>query len=438
MLPYIKRVHLIGICGIGVSALAKWFKANGWRVSGSDAQLRGHSASFLPKDTRLVVYSNAITQKNPELLKAKSLKIKTVSYPEALGELTKTYRAIAVAGSHGKSTTTALTSLILIKAGFDPTVIIGTKLKEFGGSNFRHGKGDFLVVEADEWKGAFWRYSPTFAIITNIDKEHLDFYKNFSNVKKSFLKFIKSIRYGGFLVINKNDTTLYSLRNAINKIAEKNELKILWSETKQQNVKKIKRVLQLPGKHNLSNALSAFTLAKATGIKEKIILGAIKKYKGAWRRMDYKGRFKIKDLRFKIDVYDDYAHHPTEIKATLAAFREKFRSASRRTNIVCVFQPHQADRLKRLFKDFQTAFTGADHLILLPVYKVAGRDNLDKRYTSGTLAKKIPGAIYLENPEKIRETVQKIIQSQQSHDSHYVIVMMGAGNIVKYTKLLIR
>jgi len=437
-------VHFIGIKGIGISSLAKWFKARGWKVSGSDIAIKGHKASFLPKDARLVIYSNAISKNNPELLKAKKLGIKTFSYPEALGELTKIYKPIAVAGSHGKSTTTALLSLILIGADLDPTVIIGTKLGQFGGSNFRNGKSGWLVIEADEWKGAFWRYSPLYAIVTNIDKEHLDFYKNFSNVKKSFLKFIKNIGamrpHSGILVLNKDDKPLYDLRNQINKIARKNNVKVLWYGTillQYSAYQRVKKVLRIPGRHNVSNALAAYTLAKSLGIKEKTILDAFKKYKGAWRRMEYRGMFHVSG--FKSRVYDDYAHHPTEIKATLAAFREKFP----KSKIVCVFQPHQADRLKRLFKEFQAAFKDADYLILLPIYKVAGRDHRkDKRFTSKILASKIPGAIYLKNPKKLPQIIKKTFNSQHSHtnsyNSHYILVMMGAGDIVKYTSLLLR
>lgn len=435
-----KKVHFIGIGGIGMSALAQWFKIYGWQVSGSDIMTTGHSPSLLPKDARLVVYSNAISPDNPELKKARKLGIKTLSYPEAIGKLTRAYnRTIAIAGSHGKSTTTALVSLILINAGLDPTVIIGTKLRELNGLNFRYGKSNYLVIEADEWKGAFWHYSPALAVITNIDNEHLDFYKNFYNVKKSFLKFIGNIQPGGTLVVNKDDKPLYGLRSRINKIAKKNNLKIFWYGKRQMAAAKIKKIIQIAGAHNLSNAISAYTLARKLGLKEKIILGAIKKYRGAWRRMEFRGRFQIPDSKFQIRVYDDYAHHPTEIKATLAAFKEKIQSAGRRTRIICVFQPHQADRLRRLFKEFQTAFADADSLILIPAYKVAGRDKIDKRFTSETLAKKLPGAIYLKNPKNLPQIIKRVLLKHYCLNlKSTIIVMMGAGDIVKYTDLLLK
>ncbi|MBI4119504.1 MAG: UDP-N-acetylmuramate--L-alanine ligase [Parcubacteria group bacterium] len=451
------KVHFVGIGGIGLSALARWFKAYGWEVSGSDSadsqllkELKkegmeisiGHSASRLPKNARLVVYSNAVPSDNPELLKAKSLKLKAISYPEALGELTRAYsRTVAVAGSHGKSTTTALVSLILINAGLDPTVIIGTKLRELNGANFRFGKSNYLVIEADEWKGAFWNYSPTLAIVTNVDREHLDFYKNFGNVKKSFLKFIANIQPGGILVANQDDKQLYAMRGRIRRIAAKKELRVLWyTKNKKSVAAKIKKIIRIPGSHNLSNALAAYELAKQLDIKGKIILKAVKTYRGSWRRMEYRGQLITKNSKLKTLVSDDYAHHPTDINATLAAFREKFQSAGRRTKIICVFQPHQADRLKRLFKEFETAFKDADSLILLPIYKVAGRDKPDKRFTSETLAKKIPipGAIYLENPKKLPKLLNDTLLKTKNSKLKTIVVMMGAGDIVKYTELLLR
>ncbi|MCX6722990.1 MAG: Mur ligase domain-containing protein, partial [Candidatus Staskawiczbacteria bacterium] len=202
------KIHLIGIGGIGVSALAQYYLSKGHQVSGSDLVaseitdflkgkeikiIIGNSVENIKEDIDLVVYSPAVKKNNPELIQAKKYKIKTQSYPEALGELTKEYHTIAIAGSHGKSTTTAMTALVLIKAGLNPTVIVGTKLKEFGGSNFRAGKSKFLVIEACEYDSSFLYYSPKIIIVTNIDKEHLDYFKTFANVKKAFKNFIAKL-----------------------------------------------------------------------------------------------------------------------------------------------------------------------------------------------------------------------------------------------------
>ena len=228
------RVHFIGIGGIGTSALARWFLSHNHNVSGSDvspseiiSELKkqgvkifiGHKAKNLPKEANLAIFSAAVPADNPERRQAAKLGIPVKSYSEAVGDLTKQYKTIAVAGAHGKSTTTALLSLVLIKANFDPTVIVGTKLKEFGDSNFRNGKGDYLVLEADEYNDSFLNYSPTAVIILNIDREHLDYYKNLAVIKKSFLKFIDNIRPNGILVLNKDDKNLLSLKNKIQKIS---------------------------------------------------------------------------------------------------------------------------------------------------------------------------------------------------------------------------
>ncbi|MEK7626933.1 MAG: UDP-N-acetylmuramate--L-alanine ligase [Patescibacteria group bacterium] len=478
-------VHFIGIGGIGVSSLAYWFKAQSldklgtakgrkWAVFGSDSvegkitlDLKkdgfkvkiGHKRGLLGPKTDLVIYSNAIGPDNPELREARRRGIPMMSYPEAVGTLTRRYRTFGVAGAHGKSTTTALLSLVLIKAGWDPTVIVGTKLKEFGGRNFRLGKSNYLVLEADEWKGAFWNYSPFGAIITNIDREHLDFYKNFGNVKKSFLKYIGNIQTGGILVANRDSEKLFSLKKEIEKITKRNGVELVWYSIAVASpplVSRLKRNLSVPGKHNLQNAMAVYVLARNLGIPENKILRALKGYHGAWRRMEFRGELRIRNKelgirdkkvkakrgdsiihnsKFIIPIYDDYAHHPTEIKATLQAFREKYPDSK----IICVFQPHQAHRLKMLFNDFAHAFNDADSLILLPSYKVAGRDVSSKKYTSENLAKKIKGAIYLKNPRNLKKAVEKaVIHNSKFIIHNSVLIMMGAGTIVNSTDELLR
>ena len=434
----------------------------------------GHKKSNLSPRAALVVYNQAIPYSNPELKEARRLGVRTLTYPGALGGLTRMYKTIAVAGAHGKSTTTALISLVLVKAGLDPTVIIGTKLKEFGDSNFRKGKSDYLVIEADEFKASFHNYSPTYAIITNIDAEHLDFYKNVANVKKSFLKFIGNIKSGGVLVVNQDDKNLRSLKSKIQKISKHKNFGVIWYGvvTRHNTHRRIKRVLKIPGEHNVSNALAVFTLARTLGIKEQLILKALGSYRGAWRRFEYRGHasYRIQNTKYSIPVYDDYAHHPTEIKATLQAFREKFPTSPAggpRRKIICVFQPHQAHRTQNLFKDFISAFDSADYLILLPIYQVAGRDKPHKGYSSADLAKaitkrtKIPKAFYLSNHKKIkarrlnpksyilnpenvfylpspRRLRRFFIENFKLKIENCVIVMMGAGDIVNYTDSLVK
>lgn len=430
------RAHFIGIGGIGISSLARWFLAQNWIITGSDAVKNaitqdlvkdgikvkiGHKTTNLPKNTDLVVYSAAIPAENPELKAAKALGVKQLKYPEALGVLTKQYKTIAIAGSHGKSSTTAMVSSILIKAGMDPTVIIGTKLN---GWNFRAGKSEWLVIEADEYKGAFWNYKPYAAIVTNIDLEHIDFYKNLSAVKNSFVKFLNSVSPDGCMVLNGDNPNSVSI---IPRIKRGNI--IVFSAGDKKIIEKIKKIIKVPGRHNVENALAAWQLTKALGIKENIIEKSISEYKGIWRRIEYKG------LTPKgIKVYDDYAHHPTEIRATLQALREKFP----KSKIVCVLQPHQNKRLVSLYRDFINSFADADYVLLPDVYNPKGRDEVSQNINSKSLAKDInklftDKARWIQDLKNIKKEISKLPLIKGD-----IIVMMGAGDIVDTTPLLLK
>ncbi|MBI2514570.1 UDP-N-acetylmuramate--L-alanine ligase [Candidatus Wolfebacteria bacterium] len=484
------NVHFIGIGGIGVSALARWFLSKNYKVSGSDIEpssltrelkkegvkiFISHSPANIRQTLDLVIHTSALPKNNSEIIKARKLGTPIKSYSETIGDLTKKYKTIAVAGAHGKSTSTALISLILIKAGFDPTVIIGTKLREFGGKNFRKGKSDFLIMEADEHNAAFVKYHPYALMITNIDLEHLDFYKNLKNIKNTFLEFVKNIQTGGIIVLNQDDKNLLSLKAEIQKIVLKNKLKVFWYGFRvfPRLIPRVSALLKIPGEHNVSNAMGVYTLAKALGIKDKPIFDVLPAYRGSWRRMEYRGQLKIENCKLKIDIYDDYAHHPTEIKATLSGIRQKWP----KSGLICVFQPHQAKRLTALFKEFVGAFEAADILILLDIYKVAGRDRLpavnhaepSQKVTSQKLAEvinkrinskleirnlKLREAVYLPSPRNLRQIIKEKIDDSPSkadpplaerfsasggkiHNS-WIIVMMGAGDIYKMTDKLIK
>lgn len=444
------KVYFIGIGGIGMSALARWFKANGWAVLGSDIEKSsitdelvkdgirvkiGHKSGNINKDIILVIYNQAITKESlgyREFVQAKKLNIALLSYPEAIGGLTKKYKTITVSGAHGKSTTTALLSTILLKNKIDPTIIIGTKLKELNGSNFHSGKSPYFLLEADEWRAALLHYTPYLAIITNIDREHLDFYKNLTHIKNTFLKFLSGVQNSGILVLNQDDKNLLSLKSKIQKLAKKKNLKVYWYSLHQKEARSIRRALKIPGIHNVSNGLAALTAARTLGVSERGALTSLSKYGGAWRRMEYRGKY----LGF--DVLDDYGHHPTEIKATLQALREKYP----KEKLVCVFQPHQAERLKLLFKEFQDAFSETDIALILPIYQVAGRDEKPSgKYDSAALVKAIQKRqpkkliFYLENPDNLRKALQVILSKPGFKRGG--IVLMGAGNIVKYTDSLL-
>jgi len=429
------NIHFIGIGGIGVSALARYYLKKGYKISGSDLVdseiikdlkkmgakifVGEHKRENVPKDTKMIIYSPAINFKNPELKefvgKNKKSNIRILSYPEALGELTKKYFTIAVCGSHGKSTTSSMIGLLLIKAGFDPTVIIGTKLKEFKNSNFREGKGKYLVIEADEWHESFLNYFPKIIIITNIDKEHLDYYKNFKNVLNAFKKFAKKLPKDGVLILNKDDKNI--LKNSFSKIIKKT----LFYSLKQEESEKIKKILKIPGKHNISNALAVLVLARALNIDDKVSFKAISQYKGSWRRFEEK---KLEIKNFNLRIISDYGHHPTEIEATLKAAREKFP----KKRIWLIFQPHQYQRTYYLFNDFVKVFLKApvDKIIIVDIYDVLGREKkqIKKKVSSLKLVKAInkKSVIYLKK-EKVISYLKKNLKNED------VILIMGAGDI---------
>lgn len=368
-----EKVHFVGIGGIGVSALARWYKSEGWEVSGSDPSassvtndlkkdgikiiLGPHKASSVPKDAKKLIYSVAVAPENLERAAARALKIPEFSYPEALGELTRRYRTITVSGAHGKSTTTAMAALMLIKAGFDPTVIVGTKLKEFGGSNFRRGKSNWLLIEADEYRAAFLNYYPEIAIITNIDREHLDFYKNIGRIRKTFAAFLKNIKKDGMLIGNQDE------REVIN-LAKRRKGDTLYYSIKSARALEVKRLLKVPGRHNLSNAMAVDALGERLKIPKKVRNTALRSFCGVWRRFEYKG------MVGPAKLFDDYGHHPTEIKATLQGAREMFP----KSEIIAIFKPHHAERLTSLFTEFSNAFGDADQVVVLETYRVAGRE----------------------------------------------------------------
>jgi UDP-N-acetylmuramate--alanine ligase len=432
------NVHFIGIGGIGVSALVKYYLKKGHKVTGSDlasseiidslkkqgvkVYLGKHKAKNLSPKTELVIYSSAVKPDNPELLKAKALNLKAKSYPQALGELTERYFTIAVSGTHGKSTTVAMISAILIQAGLDPTVIIGTKLKEFGGggegSNCRVGKSKYLVIEADEWEAAFLNYWPKIIVLTNIEKEHLDYYKNLSHILKTYREYLSHLPKEGILIVNKDDQNIKKILRTKKTIFLAIAKNVTLFSLRQKEAKRIKKIIKIPGEHNISNALAALTVARALKIADKISFKALSEYKGAWRRFEI---LKAKPYT----LISDYAHHPTEIKNTLLAAREKFK----KRKFWAIFQPHQYQRTYYLFGDLLRAFDLADEIILTKIYEVAGREKsqisgkVSAKKLASSLKKRGKKTYYIDNFRKIPQFLKKKIESGD------VILIMGAGNI---------
>jgi len=435
-----KDIHLIGIGGIGISGLARIYLEKGYKVSGSDLVgseiTRGleklgakvfvgkHRAENLLSKTNLVVYNLAIPKDNPELVSAREKEIECLTYPEALGRLTKDYFAICVSGTHGKTTTTGMIVSILLAADFDPTVIVGSKLKRLGGSNARLGKSKYLVIEADEYKRAFLNYHPKIIVVTNIEADHLDYYLDFKDIYRAFIGFVQVLPREGSLVTNSELASRFR-ESIANPLLELWENEIVSYE--QGPREKIRKVLQIPGEHNIQNALAAYAAAKKLEIPDKIILKALSKFQGAWRRFEVK-------YDKEVTIIDDYGHHPTEVKATLAGAREKYPGRK----LWCIFQPHQIERTKKLFQDFISSFDFADKIIIAKIFGVAGREkgDMQEEVLSKKLALKLKArglaAIYLDNFDQIINYLGKNIKKGD------VVIVMGAGTINQLTPKLIK
>jgi len=458
------KIHFIGIGGIGVSALAKYYLEKGHKVSGSDLVcseitdalkkqgvkiiIGKHKAENLPQNIDMAIYSPAVQSSNPEFKKAQKLKIvncklKIKSYPEALGELTKKYLTIAVAGTHGKSSTTSMLGLLLLRAGFDPTVIVGTKVKEFvppaDGSNCRVGKPirqaqgevQFLVIEADEHFASFLNYWPKIIVLTAIEADHLDYYKNFKNYISAFKKFVSHLPKDGLLIANQNDKNIKKIISNFQFLISK-KISIKKYSLRQPEAKKLKKILKVPGEHNISNALAALAVARVLKIPDKVSFKALSEYRGCWRRFDEKN-IKLKNKSLKL--INDYGHHPTEVKVTLKAVREKYK----KEKICCVYQPHQYQRTHYLFKDFIEVFKESatkkwiDKLIITDVYDVAGREEkkIKEKVNSQKLVEAVnkSNVIYLPK-EKIIDYLKESLKDEK------VLIIMGAGDIYELNSKL--
>lgn len=410
------KLHCVGIGGIGISALARYYQAKGWGVSGSDiadskliqdlANLGmkvhvGTDASYLPEDTDKVVYSVAVGSDNPELIKAKELGIPTLTYAQALGEVSKEHFTLAVTGSHGKSTTTSLLALMMVEAGLDPTVIVGTQLAEFDGTNFRKGESKYLIIEADDYDKSFLNYQPQVTVVTNVDEEHLDTYKNMEGVVGGFHEYLKQLPDSSTAILNRQDPYTKEIEKDL-------KCKIVYFNNPEDE---FDWPLQVFGDFNQLNAEAAWTVASQVGVSREKAEAAVSKYKGVWRRME---ELIPQDESIEGVFYSDYGHHPTEVRATLDALKQKY--PDKRLSII--FQPHQARRLTELFDKFTQAFGSADQVILLPVYKVAGREDAGGK-TSSDLAAAMGDRV--EEARDVEEALAKITGA--------VVVFMGAGDI---------
>ncbi len=386
MFKKIKHIHFVGIGGIGMSGIAEVLLNLGYRVSGSDMKesdsterLRklggeiaiGHCAENIASP-HVVVISSAVKNDNVEVVAAREKQVPVIPRAEMLAELMRLKYGVAIAGAHGKTTTTSMVATVLGAGGIDPTVVIGGRLNSLGGSNAKLGQGEFMVAEADESDGSFLKLSPTIAVVTTIDEEHLDYYKDIAEIKDAFLTFINKVPFYGVAVLCLDQPHIqaliplvqkryqtYGLSSQADYQAKEVALKPLGSRFKVFHLGQDLGWFELsvPGVHNINNSLAAIAVARELEVELETIRKALKEFAGVQRRFQIKGEVN------GIIVVDDYGHHPTEVRATLAA-----AAAGLERRVVVVFQPHRYTRTQHLLQDFFTAFNQADKLIVMEIY----------------------------------------------------------------------
>lgn len=450
-------VHFIGIGGIGMSGIAEVLHNLGHKVQGSDQsdsanvqRLRdkgipvfvGHQAENLG-DAEVVVVSTAIKKNNPELIAAREKSLPIVRRAEMLAELMRFRNAIAIGGTHGKTTTTSMVATLLEAGGLDPTVINGGIINAYG-TNARMGEGEWMVVEADESDGTFLKLPADVAVVTNIDPEHLDHYGNFDAVRAAFRQFVENVPFYGFGVLCIDHPEVQQLVGKIEdrKIVtygENPQADARFSSIRMEGTRSIFDVeirrrrtgrvfqfkdlsLPMPGRHNISNATAAIAVANRLGISEEGIRKGLASFGGVKRRFTLTGTWN------GVSVFDDYGHHPVEIKAVLRAARESCQG-----RIIAVHQPHRYTRLHSLFEDFVTCFNDADSIILAPVY-AAGEDEIDGVNSEALVSRIKAGghrdARYMAAPSALPGIISSIAKPGD------FVVLLGAGNITQWAASL--
>jgi UDP-N-acetylmuramate--alanine ligase len=445
-----KVIHFVGIGGIGMSGIAEVLHNLGYKVTGSDVKdsettkgLRalgikvyiGHKAEHID-DAHVLVLSSAISDDNPEVSEARRRAIPIIPRAEMLAELARLKYGILVAGAHGKTTTTSLISTILAYGGLDPTVVVGGRLKATG-TNARLGKGEFLVAEADESDGSFLMLSPTIAVVTNIDREHMDFFKTMDSLKEAFLSFINKVPFYGASIICFENEELRNLLPSVHRrcvtygfssdadIYAVHLKKGVMSASfdvihKNRNIGNFQ--LPLQGAHNILNSLAGIAAGMELNIEVDIMREALKRFSGVQRRFELKGEEK------GTKVFDDYGHHPTEIRATLRAAKEGLMNGKGSQRLFVVFQPHRYTRTKDLMNEFSSCFSEADVLYLMDIYP-AGEKPIDG-ISSEILFNSINKAGHLDAAyiSDREELVERIIPRIRKGD---ICFTLGAGDVWK-------
>ncbi len=448
-----KHIYMVGIGGISMSGIAEILVKWGYKVSGSDSTKSsqtdwledngihvniGQVSENITKDIDLLIYTAAIKDDNPELVRARELDIPMVERGNFLGELTKLFKdTIGVAGTHGKTSTTSMVSLAFLEAGLDPSIQVGAVLKQIDG-NYRVGNSDYFIIEACEYHESYLNFKQRSAIVTNIDDDHLDYFGNIDNIKKSFEKYVSLLPSDGYLVLNRDDERCYDLRNSTkakvitvgsNNNADWYYDNVTFDEDGYPSYdvyhkgKLLKRVsLKVPGLHMVFDSLCCIALCDAYGISIDTIAKALLKYTGASRRLEYKGI--INDAK----VYDDYGHHPTEINATVKGIlNKKFHESW------VVFEAHTYSRLSQHLKDFAKSLIYFDHIIIIDIY--AAREVNTYNIHEEDLIKEIRNlgkdAVHISNHD---EVVQYLKENVHKDD---IVLTLGAGNVTKIANLLV-
>lgn len=419
----IKKAYFIGIGGIGMSALAQFMKDHGVAVSGSDREVspvsllleeKGISVALVqdgkgvPEDADVAIYSEAVWDDNPERMRAKELGIKEVSYFQMLGAVSKEKKTIAVAGTNGKTTTTGMLAKILADAGASPTAVVGSIVKDFK-SNYLAGASPLFVVEACEYKRDFLTLTPTILVVTNIEWDHTDYYKDLADVQSAFRSLMEKVPTEGVIVTDTKNPSIAPLLIGLSaKIID-------YTENTHYE-------LRLPGEFNQMNASAAASASRIVlpTITEDSIATSLSHFHGTWRRFEYKGK-----TVHGADVYDDYAHHPTAVHKTLEELRKKTKG-----KLIVAFHPHLYSRTRDLFEDFKNAFSEADQVYIAPIY--AAREVDDSGVSSSMLAE----AITKEGTPAEAKTFTEIEELLTEAKEGDVVVTMGAGDIYKVSDAL--
>ncbi len=447
----IKHIHFVGIGGVGMAGIAEVLLSQGYRVSGSDLSdnaltkrlrsigaeiYKGHDAEHI-NNADVIVRSSAIDMNNVELVAAREMHIPIVPRAEMLGELMRFRYGIAIAGTHGKTTTTSLVTSILAEEGIDPTFVIGGRLNS-AGSNARLGTGRYLVAEADESDASFLFLKPMISVVTNIDADHMSTYHNdFAELRKAFVDFLHRLPFYGLAVLCIDDAVVrevlpevsrpfftYGLTSEADfKASEISHrgLQTLFTVTRPNGMPPLKITLNLPGRHNVLNALAAIAIASELKISDQSIQRALENFAGIGRRFQIYGDFELQKGG-SVTLIDDYGHHPREIEVTLEAARHSWPER----RLVMVFQPHRYSRTHDLFKEFQTVLCKPDALVLLDVYPagesyIEGADGASLAEAIQKQSNMVP--IFVEQHDKLASVLQDVLRDGD------VLLMQGAGNI---------